>query len=200
MAPGPVMPLRPALTFPPRVAEVVAEAYAAAGCILEYGAGSSTVLAAEMPGKAIWSVETDPAWVAKMRTWFAAHPPASPVTIHQAEVGPTAAWGRPKGGRHARAWPRYATEVWDLPGFRHPDVILIDGRFRLASALTAALKIERPATLLFDDYVKRPSYHAIERLVRPVRTVGRMAIFALHPISLPRDLIGLFAQSLTTPD
>ena len=40
-------PRRPDLTFPAPVAEAVRAAYAQAECILEYGSGGSTVLAAE---------------------------------------------------------------------------------------------------------------------------------------------------------
>lgn len=196
----PASPERPRLTFPADVAALLRDAYAGAGTVLEFGSGGSTVLAAEQPGTAVWSVESDPDRAAGMTRWFAAHPPAGKVVLHHVDIGPTRAWGRPSGARHAAGWPRYATSVWDLPGFRHPDVILVDGRFRLACALVAALKVERPAVLLFDDYVNRPQCHPLERLVRPARTCGRMAVFELSPISLPRDLIGLFAQSLTTPD
>jgi hypothetical protein len=50
---------RPELTFSPEVAELVRETYAQAQVILEYGSGGSTVLASEMAGKTVFSVESD---------------------------------------------------------------------------------------------------------------------------------------------
>jgi hypothetical protein len=52
-------------------------------------------------------------------------------------------------------------------------------------------RIRRPARLLFDDYVTRPGYHAVERFQRPALIVDRMAVFDLQPQRLSlRDWIG----------
>ena len=60
-------PQRPVLTLPPAEAEALRAAYAIADVILEYGSGGSTALAAEMPGKTVFSVESDAAWLAGMQ-------------------------------------------------------------------------------------------------------------------------------------
>ena len=67
---------RPELTLPEAEAAHSRAAYKDAKAILEYGSGGSTVMAAEMPGKRVWSVESDADWAQMMRDWFAAHPPA----------------------------------------------------------------------------------------------------------------------------
>ncbi len=77
--------------------------------------------------------------------------------------------------------------VWDLDGFVHPDVILIDGRFRAACFLTALFKITKPTLVLWDDYKERPAYHEVEVLVKPAEMVGRMAIFELSPMAVPPE-------------
>ena len=46
-------------------------------------------MAADMPGKTIFSVESDKAWCDTMQDWFDANPPASPVHLHHADVGKT---------------------------------------------------------------------------------------------------------------
>ena len=66
-------------------------------------------------------------------------------------------------------------------------MILIDGRFRIACFVTAYLRTTKPVIVLFDDYVDRPHYHVVERLLKPSEYVGRMARFDLQPlIELPR--------------
>ena len=58
---------RPELTFIPEVGELVKKHYIKAKVILEYGSGGSTVLASEMPGKTIYSVESSRVWTKMMR-------------------------------------------------------------------------------------------------------------------------------------
>ena len=57
-------------------------------------------------------------------------------------------------------------------------LVLVDGRFRVACALKAlrALKHYGNWTLIFDDYVGRPYYEEIEKLIAIDEVVGRMAI------------------------
>jgi hypothetical protein len=118
---------RPDLTMPEAEAAALLAAYAGAGAVLEYGSGGSTVLAAEA-GAEVWAVESDAAWAAKMQAWFAAHPATGRAHVVHADIGPTRDWGHPVDGSRLRQWPDYALKVWDLPGFRHPDVVLVDGR------------------------------------------------------------------------
>ena len=184
-APRPALTQAPALTLPAAEAEGVRAAYGAAGVILEYGSGGSTALAAGLPGKTVFSVESDADWAAGLAAWFSAHPPAAEVVIHHVDVGPTGKWGTPVGNAAAARFHTYPISVWDRPDFRHPDVVLVDGRFRAACFLTTAFRIARPVTLLWDDYADRPAYHEVERIARPVAMHGRMARFDLMPTPVP---------------
>jgi len=177
---------RPMLTLPGAEAEALTAGYGRAEVVLEYGSGGSTVLAAEL-GKTVYSVESDAVWCGKMQEWFVDNPPKGRVVLHQADIGPTKKWGMPVGSAAFRRFPGYALSVWDLPGFEHPDVVLIDGRFRPACLLATAFRITRPVTVLFDDYAERPTYHAIETMFRPSAMHGRMAEFAVDPTPLSAD-------------
>jgi hypothetical protein len=180
----------PRLTMPPEAAAALAEAYAAAEVILEYGTGGSTVLAAGLPGRTIFAVESDAAWLAGMQAYFDANPPAADVRLHHADIGPTRAWGHPADARGMRRWPAYALSVWDRDDFLHPDVVLIDGRFRVACLLTVAFRCTRPVTVLFDDYRGRKVYHGVEAMLRPAGFTGRMARFEVAPMAVPADRLG----------
>jgi hypothetical protein len=184
--PAPTLTQEPALTLPAISAEAVRRVYGAAKVILEYGSGGSTALAAGMPGKVVFSVESDLGWGTGLRDWFTAHPPkADKVVIHHADIGETGKWGMPVDESGWKSYHQYPLSVWDLPGFLHPDAVLVDGRFRAACFLSVLFKITRPVTLLWDDYGARKPYHEVERLVRPVRMHGRMAEFHLTPMPIP---------------
>lgn len=183
--------------MPEAEAALLREVYAGAEVILEYGSGGSTLIAAQS-ARRVFSVESDAAWLAKMEGWFAAHPARAELSLHHGDIGPTAAWGRPKDDSAFLKWPSYATSVWARDDFTAPDVVLIDGRFRPACFATVALSITKPVTVLFDDYARRPAYHTIEHFAAPIEMVGRMARFELAPQTFrPADLawlVGLFLR------
>lgn len=169
------------LTFPPEEAALVRETYAAARVILEYGSGGSTMLGASMPGKYVISVESDWAWAVNLQRQIDGAALPSPAVVWHVDIGQTGRWGRPVDDAAWQRYHHYPLSVWSEPFFRHPDVILIDGRLRPACLVAAAVRITRPVTVLFDDYVGRPAYHVVEQVARPVATIGRMAEFRLEP-------------------
>ena len=117
------------LTFPPAEAAHLRVAYEDAGSILEYGAGGSTWLAASLPGKLVLSVESDLDWALRLQQALDNAGLPSSAIVHHVDIGPTGDWGRPRDDRAWARFHRYPLEIWDQPCFRHPDVILIDGRF-----------------------------------------------------------------------
>ena len=184
---------RPTLTFRPVVAEAVRASYAAAAVVLEYGSGGSTVMAAEMPGKRVFSVESDAAWAANLQVYLDQQGIAAGVSLHAVDIGPTGDWGTPTDESGWRRYHHYPLTVWDRADFQHPDVVLIDGRFRAACLLATLLRITRPVTLLFDDYRDRKVYHRVEAFAKPVAMVGRMARFELEPRVFPAvDMTRIF--------
>ena len=187
---------RPILTMPGPEAEAWVAACTDAQVVLEYGSGGSTVVAAEA-GAEVWSVESDADWAAGMAEWFAQNP--ANVHLHHADIGPTRDWGYPVDDSRFRAWPDYALKVWDMPEFKHPDVVLVDGRFRLGCFLTVAYRIIRPVRLYFDDYLSRPAYHKAEVIARPTKMIGRMARFDLAPVQLTPDRLRAYTRALLQP-
>ena len=192
---------RPELTMPGDEAARLRAAYETADVILEYGSGGSTVMAADMPGKTVFSVESDKDWALMMRGWFAQTPPArgSQVDVIWSDVGPTREWGYPKNNSEYLRFARYPLEVWDLKEFRQPDVVLVDGRFRTGCAMAAALRTSRPVTVLVDDYKRRKQYHKIEKYLGHPKLIGRMAEFTVNPMPVPADRLIEIIQMMTRP-
>ncbi len=192
---------RPELTLPEAEAAHLRAAYEQAGAILEYGSGGSTVMASEMPGKRVWSVESDAAWAGMMRDWLAANPPAqdTEAEVIWADIGPTKQWGHPANKGSYIRYPGYSLGPWER-GDVAPDVVLVDGRFRTGCALAAALHTKKPLRLLFDDYAPRRHYHRIETYIgAPRQIVGRMAEFEVVPIALPLERLSDAIEMMLRP-
>lgn len=189
----------PKLTMPEAESAAVLAAYQSAEVILEYGTGGSTVLAADLPGRRVFSVESSADWLAMMQDWFSAQPPKAQLVLHHANIGPTRKWGYPASTDRVDRWSLYPISVWDRPDFRHPDVVLIDGRFRLACALTVLFRITRDVTVLIDDYLDRPAYNQIETLVGRPEMNGRLARFTFTPQPVPVAHLGWIMTAFASP-
>lgn len=174
------------LTFAPREAEAVNRLYAKSTCILEYGSGGSTVLAAEL-GKQIFTVESDKLWADRLAARVAGLP--GTVHMHHVDIGPTGNWGMPTRPKSHASFHRYPLSVWDRPDMAEPDLVLIDGRFRAACLAATLLRTKRPVTVLFDDYHQRRVYHRVERLAALDHMIGRMAVFTVEPGPIPPDML-----------
>jgi len=178
------------LTFPEAEAKCLRQAYEGADVILEYGSGGSTVLAANLPDKLIFSVESDRDWARDLQAELDRVTRKSPAIVSHIDIGPTGMWGRPLDASHWQDFHRLPMDIWDEPFFRHPDVVLVDGRFRAACLVATCLRITKPVQLLFDDYIERPIYQTVEKIIKPTRTVGRMAVFDLTPGLITPELMG----------
>jgi hypothetical protein len=189
------------LTLPEAEAAHVAEAYDAADVILEYGSGGSTVMASELPGKTVFSVESDQAWLRMMHGWLAQNRPAqgTRVEIIWSNVGETGDWGRPVNDAGWRHYADYPLAIWQREDFVQPDVVLVDGRFRPGCAMATAFCTARPVTVLVDDYKRRKSYHAIEEFLGAPRLIGRMAEFEVAPMAVPAHRLLPILKMMTRP-
>ena len=103
------------------------------------------------------------------------------------DIGPTAEWGNPTDRTCSAQWPAYPSTVWKryCDTQEYPDLILIDGRFRVACFLTTLIMARSGNTILFDDYYDRPHYHLVEKYLVPVSRAGRMAEFITNGDALP---------------
>ena len=76
-----------------------------------------------------------------------------------------------------------------------PDVILIDGRFRVASFLFSLMNAKEDSVIIFDDYMNRPHYHVVEEILEVYEYFGRQVIFKVPKvfnIQLAKELLQKF--------
>lgn len=135
----------------------------------EFGTGGSTLLASRAGFETLVGVESDPEWARKVREDPAIAPlvAAGRASILHADIGPVGEWGAPVGRAMAERWPRYLATMWAEWDRRalFPDLVLVDGRFRVACCLSVALLAaatrQAPLVLLHDVQDVRPAYRRV---------------------------------------
>ena len=144
----------PKLTMPEAESAAVLAAYQSAEVILEYGTGGSTVLAADLPGRRVFSVESSAEWLAMMQDWFTAQPPKAQLVLHHANIGPTRKWGYPASTDRVDRWALYPVSVWDRPRW------IWQSRFQGSARKTITKKLRQ-------RIVESPMQNWLEKLRSP---------------------------------
>ncbi len=137
----------------------------------EYGVGASTECVYGYTDARIVAVESSPEWAAKVTDGK----DTQRLRLHLVDLGATGAWGYPIAYSRREHFQVYTDWIWRRGD--KPDVVLIDGRFRVACFFTSVLIGEPGTTIIFDDYRDRRHYHIVEEMLRPYATCGRQAIF-----------------------
>lgn len=148
---------------------------------LEYGSGGSTVSAKKL-AKAFISVDTDPFMVKAVRRKVGKLAPDQHLLY--ANIGWTGIHGFPvfrsENAARRKRWKAYVELPWHRTDRSHPpDLVLVDGRFRVAAALTSCARLAGAleSRIVVDDYISRPWYHFIADYAKLIEIKGRMAVF-----------------------
>ena len=137
----------------------------------EYGVGDSTIWALKNTKSRIISVDTDKKWIDKIDTYKN----KKRIDINWINLGEIENWGRPKNYRYRKHFIDYISNVWTYN--LKADVILIDGRFRVACFLYSLINAKEGSIIIFDDYTDRAHYHVVEEVIEVYENCGRQAIF-----------------------
>jgi len=109
----------------------------------EFGMGGSSLLAVRAGVREIVSIDSDPQWVLAVRQHAEIAPRIADGTasILHADIGPVAEWGRPADRNRLTDWQNYLSIGWRDWAQRgtFPDLVLVDGRFRVACCLATAM-------------------------------------------------------------
>ena len=160
------------------------QAIAESRTFLEFGAGHSTEFAALNSSCVIRSVETDQEFANAVGKRL-----GSRAELILVDLGPVGRWGYPKTYDHRDRFSQYL-EVGFSGGFS-PDLVLIDGRFRVACFLTTLLLSQPGTKIVFDDYAISANYQVVTNVLSPVAVSSRQALF-VRPDQVDRDRIEKF--------
>lgn len=127
----------------------------------EIGTGASTYAASKIDGiQNIYSVESDKNWIQKIAENIQ---DKDKVIFLFNEMGTNGNWGYP--GKHATNQQKinYSDQIHALTDeqFKTIDLILIDGRFRVACCLKCFNKMNDECIIAFDDFTIRKYYHIV---------------------------------------
>ena len=143
----------------------------------EYGCGKSTEYVFKNSTAIIHAVDTSYDWVKKLKSLNAGDN-TKRLNLNWIDVGNVADWGYPTSFERRDNFRSYAEILW-LQKIA-PDLVLIDGRFRVFCFLTSVKLAPIGTKLLFDDYNNRPFYHVVEEYCEKVDTCGRQALFEVN--------------------
>lgn len=147
-------------------------------CYLEYGCGGSTVYACNVAKvDVVLAVDTALPWVESVKASLEGS--GTRLLLQHCDVGEVAGWGRPKDDSMFRNYWQYMVAPWaqaKQDGYI-PEVVLVDGRFRVASFLYSLVSAQPGTTILFDDYFGRSHYSTVEEFCDIKERCGRMAVF-----------------------
>jgi len=146
---------------------------------LEFGSGASTLMALRNESLSIVSIDSSLEYL----NFLADEIKTLELPLENAfflfvDIGLTGLWGRPLDNSSVDKFPSYSRIPFEVLKSRDftPDLILIDGRFRVATFLKAIVNCP-DATIIFDDYYDRPQYFEVEIIIKPSDKCGRIAIF-----------------------
>lgn len=159
----------------------------------EYGSGGSTYQANIRHNiNKIYSVESDIHWIEKVKQ----HIDPDKVTFFHNEMDTQPnTLGRPGGESTSAQRIKYSTHIRTLNKGEQKeiDLVLIDGRFRVACCLKCFDVITQDCFIAFDDFLNRPAYHIVLNYFDIVEqtTDKRMVILQKKKsvTSIPTDII-----------
>lgn len=125
---------------------------------MEFGSGGSTFVAANTESvQKVYSVESDKFWHEKIRTKLINNDKVTYLYVDLLTKANT--WGYPTSNCTDSQKTLYSEQVKLVDD--ELDLILIDGRFRVACCLKSHEAINDDAIILFDDFLNRKYYHVI---------------------------------------
>lgn len=156
----------------------------------EFGSGGSTVAACNSNNiLSVTSVESDTTFYEKMCAYF--NPKPEKLTFRFIDVGCKGNWGYPSPTCPQSTYEQYYKSIDG-----NPDLVLIDGRFRVACALATWFAIDAAAIVLFDDFFDRSFYHAVLDYYNVLERSGRMAVLQKKMVEPPHDILHKYSTDV----
>lgn len=150
------------------------------GTCLEFGSGGTTQFFLEHGLKALYSVESDETWTLKLlenRLIDDSKNKGRWIPIH-ADIGAVQEWGTPIAQSPELIWLNYHQHCWEEIPENNFDMILIDGRFRVACVCQCLFRcIIHDTVFVIHDFWNRPHYHGVLKFLKEENRADTLGIF-----------------------
>ena len=151
-----------------------------ANSYLEFGSGGTTALACHSGVQRITSVETDLSFLSSLIQRYSLRRfiDTGRLSMRHVEVGRTGKWGYPRTTPPDRqienylSWPKMVPDA---------DLVLLDGRFRVATAAECAIRYDANTEILIHDYQDREQYRIVESFMTLTDCTDSLAMFRPDP-------------------
>ena len=157
---------------------------------MEFGSGGSTITALKDSKGKIYSVESSNDWIKTMRKKYEVIKKAEDsgrLNLIYADIGKTGKWGTPimaDNENDADRFFNYSHRIFEkYPEIKFADVVLIDGRFRVASFLSTLLNNDVNTIYMFHDFWNRPKYHIVKKFVNIIDGIDTLMVCKKDPAS-----------------
>jgi hypothetical protein len=127
----------------------------------EYGSGGSTYQASVRDNiVTIYTVESDMQWLEKVKQNVQTNKVR--YLFNPMDTRPNT-FGTPGPNSDASQWINYSNQILNLTRDEQQniDLLMIDGRFRVACCLKSFHVITSDCVIAFDDFFNRPQYHIV---------------------------------------
>jgi len=158
------------------------EAIKGARHYLEFGSGGSTIRALQRSKAMIYTVETSPEWIDHIRKYvLVRYFEKKRLRIFFVDIGPTRTWGYPGSDTFKNMFGTYSSNIFQYIDSKLLDLVLIDGRFRVACALKVVLECHknRNIRILIHDFWDRPRYQILLKYLIPLKKADTMGLFSI---------------------
>ena len=166
---------------------------------LEFGSGGSTFQAAIRQNiTQIISVESDIGWINKIKENV---PADKQIDFRYIDLKPVPnTWGYPGPFCATEDKINYSNVICDLDSADKLDLILIDGRFRVACCLKCFNKISDDCVIAFDDFLDRPHYHIVLDYYEIIEKTENKSLVILKKKGVPGPEGGLIKKYELIPE
>jgi hypothetical protein len=155
---------------------------------LEFGSGGSTILAEKCVKNKVISVESDKEWYNLLKSNFNNN--NSKVNLHLIDLNcEPNTWGHPSKSCPDTLKIQYSN-IGKTIDISDIDLVLIDGRFRVACALNIHPLISTNTIVLFDDFHDRLElYGVVLNYYNVIKIIGRLYHLQKKEISIDKDIV-----------
>lgn len=171
----------------------------------ESGCGGSTMIACKVgkPDLRVTSIDSSKEWIGIVlnSTHVAEKTAKKLLTMTPIDIGPIGAWGFPKdlSAESKSSWHKYSKAI-SATGEKY-DLVLVDGRFRIACLIEAFLSNPQ-ANVLIHDFFEAGHHNSYKALLEVSEVADRaQTLVALRrkPDASKEDLVKLYNKFVNVP-